>query len=59
LRNFIKNNLCKVSWRWARDRDPSRPRRDLRDRDFKNGSGDASRDRVQVSRLHHWRSHDK
>jgi len=32
LQNFIKNNLCKVSRRRARDRDrnPSRPRRDLR-----------------------------
>jgi len=31
LQNFIKNNLCKVSRRRARDRDrnPSRPRRDL------------------------------
>ena len=32
LQNFIKNNLCKVSRRRARDRDrnPSRPRHDLR-----------------------------
>jgi len=32
LQNFIKNNLCKVSRRRARDQDrnPSRPRRDLR-----------------------------
>ena len=32
LQNFIKNNLCKVPRRRARDRDrnPSRPRRDLR-----------------------------
>jgi len=32
LQNFIKNNLCKVSRRRARDRDrnASRPRRDLR-----------------------------
>jgi len=32
LQNFIKNNLCKVSRRRARDRDrnPSKPRRDLR-----------------------------
>jgi len=37
LQNFIKNNPCKVSRRRARDRDrnPSRPRRDLQDRDFK------------------------
>jgi len=43
LQNFIKNNLCKVSRRRARDRDqhPSWPRRDrdetwdLRDRDSK------------------------
>ena len=37
MQNFIKNNLCKVSRRRAQDRDrnPSRPRRDLRDRDFK------------------------
>ena len=37
LQNFIKNNLCKVSRRRARDRDrnPSRPRQDLRDRDSK------------------------
>jgi len=34
-----------------RDRDETW---DLRDRDFKNGSRDASRDRDQVSRLHHW-----
>jgi len=33
----MKNNLCKVSRRRARDRDrkPSRRRRDLRDRDSK------------------------
>jgi len=32
LQNFIKNNLCKVSRRRARDQDqnPLRPRRDLR-----------------------------
>jgi len=32
MQNFIKNNLCKVSRRRARDRNPSRPRprRDLR-----------------------------
>jgi len=32
LQNFTKNNLCKVSRQRARDRDrnPSRPRRDLR-----------------------------
>jgi len=49
LQNFMKNNLCKVSRRRARDRDwnPSRPRRDLRDRDFKN------RVSRHVSRLHH------
>jgi len=52
LQNFIQNNLCKVSRRRARDRKPSRPRRDLRNRDSKNGSRDVSRDRV--SRLHHW-----
>jgi len=48
LQNFIKNNLCKVSGRRARDRDrnPSRPRRDLRDRDFKK----------RISRLHHWKT---
>jgi len=44
LQNFIKNNLCKVSRRRARDWDPSRPRRD---RDFKKL---VSR---RVSRLHH------
>jgi len=32
LQNFIKNNLCKVSRRRARDRDETW---DLRDRDFK------------------------
>jgi len=34
---LIKNNLCRVSRRRVRDRDrnPSRPRRDLRDRDSK------------------------
>jgi len=40
----MKNNLCKVSRRRARDRDPSRPRRD---RDFK------TRVSRHVSRLHH------
>jgi len=53
LKNFIKNNFCKVSRRRARDRDrnPSRrdrdktfetgPRQDLRDRDSKKESRDS------------------
>jgi len=55
LQNFIKNNLCKVSRRSARDRDrnPSRPR-PSRPRLQKTGSRDTSRDQDQVSRLHHW-----
>ena len=54
LQNFIKNNLCK-------SRDEELETEILRDRDetfetetSKNGSRDASRDRDQVSRLHHW-----
>jgi len=53
LQNFIKNNLCKVSRRRARDRNPSRPK-SFETETSKNGSRDVSRDRDQVSRLHHW-----
>ena len=49
LKNIIKNNLCKVSRRRARDRD----RNPSRSETSKNGYRDASRDRDQVSRFHH------
>jgi len=60
LQNFIKNNLCKVSRRRARDRDRNPSETETRPETFetetpKNGSRHTSRDRDQVSRLHHCR----
>jgi len=60
LQNFIKNNLCKVSRRRVRDRDrnPSRPRRDLRpsrprSRFQKTGLETENKSRDSITGLHH------
>jgi len=55
LQKFIKNKLCKVSRPRARDLDPLTFETETRPETFETEtSKNGSRDRDQVSRLHHW-----